>query len=112
MELKDFERHFSSRLGRGEEVGDWFLDSGEALALIEMARKYRLVILGIEGFLHETGRLTADLSMIADFSNILAEPVGWHTRVERSCRDALVFVETHAAASIRFNFVLANEASE
>ncbi len=112
MELKDFVRHFSSRFGGSEEVGDWFLDGGEALALIEMARKYRLVVLGIEGFRHESGRLTADLSLIADFSSTLAEAVGWHIRVERSCRDALVFVETYAAASIRFNFVLANEPAE
>jgi len=112
MELKDFERHFSSPLGGIEEVGDWFLDVGEAFALIEMARKYQLVVLGIEGFRHESKRLIADLSLIADFSSTLAEPNDWHIRVEKTCQDALVFVETNASASIRFNFVLANEAAD
>lgn len=112
MGLTDFEAELASRYGGIDEVGELYLDSGEAFELINMARKHQLVVLGVEGFLQESGRLIADLSLIADFSGALAEPIDWPARVAKTCHDAMVFVENNSNPAIRFSFVLANEPIE
>lgn len=109
MGLKDFEAELASRHGGIEEVGELYLDSGEAFELIKMARRHQLVILGIEGFLQKSGSSVADLSLIADFSGALAEPVDWHAFVDKTCHDAMVFLENNSKPAIRFSFVLGDE---
>jgi hypothetical protein len=110
MGLNETEQGFLMQLNRSEDsVADLYLNTDESLKLIEWAQTNRLIILGIDGFHRELTSLTPDLSLIADFSAIIDEPITWHERVEISCAAARQFIEINRSVAVRFNFVLANK---
>lgn len=71
--------------------GELYLSVPDARELVAAAHDAGQVVLGLEAAQVEHGRIQPMLDQIADFSSLAAE--NWRSRVERSSRAALQFLE-------------------
>lgn len=98
MNSFDLEAEFADRAVPGTN-GLFLLRTGDALALVESAERFRIPILGVDGLFVSPMHTVSPLEHIIDFSN--------HVAAGHGCwREPATFIESRRELGLVFDVVL------